>query len=89
MKTLTDLTESHPLVAGAIGAGSGLAAKLLSTLHVVAGVAADIGMICGSATAVLGFVAFLQKRKRERLQEEAERAFVERHADYENHGDGL
>jgi hypothetical protein len=95
VRPLAAFAENHPVVAGVVGASSGLAAKALESLHLVATVVADLGMIAGGLVAILSAHAFMANRRRKELEEKAERAYIERRErlerdsgeDFLNHGD--
>lgn len=92
MKPLADFADQHPLATGAVGALSGITAKLLAGLHVVAGIAADVGAIATAACALLSVAILTRRFRRDRWHRAAERDLVERRErefgpDFPNHGD--
>jgi hypothetical protein len=69
MRPLLEFTDDHPLGTGVVGASSGLLAWLFKELHLVATVAADVGMLFAVATAVVTFSLQHRKLMRDRREE--------------------
>jgi hypothetical protein len=65
---LEQFADRHPLATGAYGTIGALTAALCKALHVIAGVAADVGMIAGAAAGVLSFF-LVYRRWRERARQ--------------------
>jgi hypothetical protein len=69
---LAHFLDRHPIWIGAVGSTAGLGSKLAEQLHIIAGIAADIGFIFGAATAVLSFailvIKLITKRRRHEWQ---------------------
>lgn len=70
-ETLSRYIERHPLFVGVFGSASGISAAVLKSLHVVASVSADIGMLCGCATAIVTLGIAIRTWKRGRFERQA------------------
>ena len=53
MNSLLEMTDRHPALTGLVGAASGLGSYVLSVLHDIAGIAADVGILFGCAASAL------------------------------------
>lgn len=70
---------------GAFGSASGISAAALKSLHVVASVAADLGMLCGGATAAVTLAIAIRNWQRGKWERQAlERAADVHDERYEN-----
>lgn len=73
MTPLADFLDRHPLATGAAGASAGLLSWLAETLHIAAGIMADIGFIAGSLLSVLTLLYFIDGKARQHLRNRAQR----------------
>jgi hypothetical protein len=71
-EALSQFIDRHPMALGAFGSVSGISAAALKSLHVVASVAADLGMLCGGATAAVTLAIAIRNWKRGRWERKAE-----------------
>jgi hypothetical protein len=87
LEKLDSIADQHPLATGFFGVASGIGPAIAKALHLVAGVAADVGVICGAATAIVTLCIAVRTWRRGQREEAAARNFVARHREepWEDH----